>query len=199
MPLPPLPVFLIQVQNPYMEFGLIISNIMKGEVLFHLRNPPGWVGTIKFMHVNFGHLIPRRWRTLRGAIGLSMFIVRRVKFFWVWLNILTPKELHQFVDLLVKGYGKFIAEGSHVVFNLLFQVGHSILQDFLGLRESGRNGEGLGSNGGVGMEKMGLKMIGTWLIRKKRGIQWDRSQERHPRGGWVCRKKRLKMEGCHCD
>jgi hypothetical protein len=119
-----------------------------------------------------------------------MFIMRRLKFFWVWLNILSLEELRQFVDFLVKGCGKFIAEGSHVVFNLLFQVGHSVLQGFLGLGASGRNGEGLGINEGVRMEKMGLKMIGTRLIRTKRGIQWDRSRERRPRGGWVCRKKK---------
>jgi hypothetical protein len=65
----PLPSFLIQVKKPYMEFGLIILNIIKGEVFFHLRNPHGWVGTIKFMHVNFGHLIPRRWRTSRRDTG----------------------------------------------------------------------------------------------------------------------------------
>jgi hypothetical protein len=74
-------------------------------------------------------------------------------------------------------------------------VGHSILQGFLGLRASGRHGEGLGSNRGVGMEKMGLKMIGTRVIRTKRGIQWDRSQERRPRGGWVQEKKGLKLKG----
>jgi hypothetical protein len=46
------------------------------------------------------------------------------------------------------------------------------------------------------MEKMGLKMIGTWVIRTKRGIQWDRSQERCPRGGWVLQKKKgLKLKG----
>jgi hypothetical protein len=49
------------------------------------------------------------------------------------------------------------------------------------------------------MEKMGLKMIGTQVIRTKRGIQWDGSQERHPREGWVYRKKRLKIEGYQCD
>jgi hypothetical protein len=46
---------------------------------------------------------------------------------------------------------------------------------------------------------MGLKMIGTWVIRTKRGIQWDRSQERHPRGGWVRGKKKVKIEGYQCD
>jgi hypothetical protein len=157
MPLPPLLTFLIHVQNPYMEVGLIISNIMKGEVLFHLRNPPRWVGTIKFMHVNFGHLTPRRWRTLRGAGGLSMFIMRRLTFFWVWLNILTREELHQFVEFLVKGCGEFIVEGSYVVLNLLFQVGHSILQGFLGSRASGRHGECLGCNRGCWDGKIGLK------------------------------------------
>jgi hypothetical protein len=89
-----------------------------------------------------------------------MFIMRRLNFFWVWLNILTPEELHPFFDLLVKCCGKFITEGSHVVFNVLFHVGHSILQGFLGLRASGRHGEGLGSNRGVGIEKMGLKITG---------------------------------------
>jgi hypothetical protein len=100
MLLPPFPTFLIQVKNPYMEFGLITSKIMRGEVLFHLRNPPNWVGTIKFMHVNFGHLSPRRWRTPSGAGGLIMFIMRRVKLFWVWINIITLEELHESVDFL---------------------------------------------------------------------------------------------------
>jgi hypothetical protein len=58
-----------------MEFGLIIPNIMEGEVLFHLRDPPYWVGFIKFMHVNFWHLIPRVWRTLRGVGQKSMLNV----------------------------------------------------------------------------------------------------------------------------
>jgi hypothetical protein len=80
-----------------------------------------------------------------------MFIMRILKLFWVWLNIITPEELHQIFDLLVKGCGKFITKGSYVVENLLFQVGHSILQGFLVLRVSGRNGEGLGSNEGVEM------------------------------------------------
>jgi len=49
-----------------MDFGLIIPNIMEGEVLFHLRDPPYWVGSIKCMHVKFGHLIPRVGRTPDG-------------------------------------------------------------------------------------------------------------------------------------
>jgi hypothetical protein len=151
------------------------------------------------MHVHFGHLIPRRWTTPRGARGLSMFIMRGMNLFWVWIYIIPPEELHQFVELLFKGRCEFIVEGSHVVVNLLFQVGHSIVQGFLGLRPSGRHGKGLGSNRGVGMEKMGLKMIGTQVIRTKRGIQWDKSQERRPRGGWVHMKKMLKIEGYHCD
>jgi hypothetical protein len=115
------------------------------------------------------------------------------------IYIIPPEELHQFVELLFKGRGEFIVEGSHVVVNLLFQVGHSIVQGFLGLRVSGRHGKGLGSNKGVGMEKMGLKMIGTQVIRTKRGIQWDKSQERRPKGGWVRIEKMLKIEGYHCD
>jgi hypothetical protein len=67
MPLPSLSTFFIQVQNPYMDFGLIILHIMKGEVLFHLRNPSGGVGTIKFIHVNFGHLILGGWITPKGV------------------------------------------------------------------------------------------------------------------------------------
>jgi hypothetical protein len=146
MPLPPLPTFLIQVQNPYMEFGLIILNIMKGEVLFHLRNPPSWVGTIKFMHFNFGNLIPRRWRTPRGAGRLSMLIMGRLRFLKIGINILTPEEFHQIVVLLVKGCFEFILEGNCDFMwygsKVLFQVGHSILQGFLGLRVGGRHGGG---------------------------------------------------------
>jgi hypothetical protein len=56
-----------------------------------------------------------------------------------------------------------------------------------------RHGKVLGSSGGVGMEKMGLKMIGTWVIRTKRGIQWYRYQERRPKGGWVYKKKSIKI------
>jgi hypothetical protein len=97
MPLPPLPTFLIQVQNPYMEFGLIIPNIMKGEVLFHLRNPPGWVGTIKFMHVNFGHLIPRGWRTPRGVGRVSILIMGRLRVLGIGLNILTLRSFSRAV------------------------------------------------------------------------------------------------------
>jgi hypothetical protein len=55
---------------------------------------------------------------------------------------------------------------------------------------SGRHGEALGSSGGVGMEKVGLKMIGTRMINTKRRIQWDRSKESRPRGGWVPRNKK---------
>jgi hypothetical protein len=67
--------------------------------------------------------------------------------------------------LLVKGYGEFIVEGIHVVINLLFQVGHSILQGFLGPRAIGKHGEALCINEGFVMEKMGLKMIGTQVIK----------------------------------
>jgi hypothetical protein len=108
MPLPPLPSFLIQVQNPYMEFGLIIPNIMEGEVLFHLRDPPCWVGSIKFMHVNFGHLIPRVWRTPRGVGGMSMLIMGMLRVLCIGLYLLTFCELlHGFMD----GYLDFCLEG----------------------------------------------------------------------------------------
>jgi hypothetical protein len=78
-------------------------------------------------------------------------------------------------------------------------VGYFILQVLMGLRMSGRNGEGLVRNEGVRMEKMVLKMIGTRVIRKKRGLQWDRSQERSPKGGWVPRKKKIKIKGYLCN
>jgi hypothetical protein len=134
MPLPEFPTFLIQVQNPYMEFGIIISNIMKGEVLFHLRNPLDWVGTIKFIHVKFGNLSPRRWRTPRGVGGLSMFIMRRLKFFWIWLNILTPEKLHQFVVLLVKVCGEFIVGGKICCRQCVFRCGTLYPPRFLGTK-----------------------------------------------------------------
>jgi hypothetical protein len=127
MSFPPLLACFIQVQIPYMEFDLLITNIMKEEVLFHLRNLVSWVGTIKFMHVNFGHLIPRRWRTPRGARGLSIFIMRRVRLFWVCINIITPEYMHQFVEFMVKGCGEFIAEGLYVFVNVVFHLGHSIV------------------------------------------------------------------------
>jgi len=75
--------------TPYMEFGLIILNIMKGEVLFHLRNPPYWVGSIKFMHVNFGHLIPRVWRTPRGVGGMSMLTMGMFRVLCIGFYLLT--------------------------------------------------------------------------------------------------------------
>ena len=46
-----------------------------------------------------------------------MFIMRILKLLWVWINILTPEELHQFVDLLDKGRDEFIVEGSHAIVN----------------------------------------------------------------------------------
>jgi hypothetical protein len=75
--------------------------------------------------------------------------------------------LHQFFDLLFKGCDEFSVEESRVIINLLFWVGHSILQGFLGLISSGIHGEGLVTNGGVGMETMGLKIIGTQMIMTK--------------------------------
>jgi hypothetical protein len=102
-----------------------------------------------------------------------MFIMTKLNFFWIWINILTPEELHQFVVLLVKGCGEFIAEGSYVVVNALFQVGHSVLHGFLGLRVSGRHGIGLGSSGGVRMGKNGLK---------NDRYMGDQDKERNPMG-----------------
>jgi hypothetical protein len=89
----PLPASLIQVQNPYMEFGLIILNIMKEELLFHLRNPSSGVGTIKFMHVNFGHLIPRGWRTPRGAKRVSILIMGTLRVLGIVLDLLTLEDV----------------------------------------------------------------------------------------------------------
>jgi hypothetical protein len=139
MPLPPLPSFLIQVQNPYMEFGLIIPNIMEGEVLFHLRNPPCWVGSIKFMHVNFGHLIPRVWRTPRGVGGMSMLIMGMLRVLWVGLNILTLEELHGFMMATwIVGRTCLNSLCMVVVGSSIFVVlgGHLVLQGLLG-SESG--------------------------------------------------------------
>nr|ADE77022.1 unknown [Picea sitchensis] len=108
MPLAPLPLFLIQVQNPYMEFGLMIQNIMEGEVLFHLRDPPYWVGSIKFMHVNFGHLIPIVWRTPRGVGQMSMLIMGMLRVLCIGLDLLTFCEL---LHGLMDGYFDFYLEG----------------------------------------------------------------------------------------
>jgi hypothetical protein len=72
----------------------------EGRSIVPFEKPTQLVGTIKFMHVNFGHLSPRRWRTPSGAGGLIMFIMRRVKLFWVWINIITLEELHESVDFL---------------------------------------------------------------------------------------------------
>jgi hypothetical protein len=108
MSLPPLPLFLIQVQNPYMEFGIIIPNIMEGEVLFYLRDPLCWVGSIKFMHVNFRHLIPRVWRTPRGVGRMSMLIMGMFRFLCIGFYLLTFCEwMHGFTD----GFLGFYREG----------------------------------------------------------------------------------------
>jgi hypothetical protein len=99
MPLPPLPSFLIQVQNPYMEFGLIIPNITEGEVLFHLTDPPCWVGSIKFIHVNFGNLIPIVWRTPREVGGMSILIMGMLIDLCIGIFLLIFFELpHEFTD-----------------------------------------------------------------------------------------------------
>jgi hypothetical protein len=108
MPLPTLPPFLIQVQNPYMDFGLIIPNIMEVEVLFHLRDPLGWVGSIKFVHVNFGNLIPRVGRTPRGVGVMSMLIMGMLRVLCIGLCLLTFCDLlHGFTD----GYVDFCLDG----------------------------------------------------------------------------------------
>jgi hypothetical protein len=97
MPLPPLPSLLIQVQIPYMEFGLIIPNIMEGEVLFHFRDPSYWVGSIKFMYVNFGNLIPRVWITPRGVGGMIMHIIGMLRILCIGIYLLTFCEwMHGF-------------------------------------------------------------------------------------------------------
>jgi hypothetical protein len=82
-----------------MEFGLILPNIMEGEVMFHLRDPPCWVRSIKFMHVNFGHLIPRGWRTPRGVGRMSMLIMGILRVLYIALYLLTICEwIHGFMD-----------------------------------------------------------------------------------------------------
>ena len=53
MPLPPLPYFLIQVEDPHTKFVQVIHNIMERKVLFHLRKPTSWFETIKFVHIHF--------------------------------------------------------------------------------------------------------------------------------------------------
>jgi hypothetical protein len=111
IPLAPLASFLIQVKKSYMEFGLIIPNIMEGEVLFHFRDPLCWVGSIKFMHVNFGHLIPRVWITPRGVGRMSMLLMGMPRFLCIRLFLLTFCELmHGFTD----GYVEFCLEGIFV-------------------------------------------------------------------------------------
>jgi hypothetical protein len=86
-----------------MEFDHIIPNIMEGEVLFHLRHPPYWFGSIKFIHVNFGHLIPRVCRTPGGVGRLSMIILGILQLSRVVLNMLTLEDLHHILELF--GYG----------------------------------------------------------------------------------------------
>jgi hypothetical protein len=108
-----------------MQFGLIIPNIMEGEVLFHLRDPPDWVGSIKFMHVNFGHLIPRVWRTPRRVGGMSMLIMGMLRVLYIGLYLLTFCEwMHgfavTFLDFYMEGVFDFcsygIGDGFHACF-----------------------------------------------------------------------------------
>jgi hypothetical protein len=54
--------------------------------------------------------------------------------------------------------------------------------------------------GGWDHKKKGLQVIGTMMIREKRGIQWDRSQIRvSGRGSGPQKKKRLKNDRYHDD
>jgi hypothetical protein len=72
-----------------MEFGIIIPNIMEGEVVIHLGDPPNWVRSIKFMHLHFWKLIPGVWRIPREVGIMSSLIMRRMRGFIVVLQVLT--------------------------------------------------------------------------------------------------------------
>jgi hypothetical protein len=65
------------------------------------------------------------------------------------------------------------------------------------MRAGGRHGGGLGSRRGVMMGISAQKLIGTRVIRKKRGIQWERSQIMVPWKGLGPRgkKKGVKVKG----
>jgi hypothetical protein len=82
-----------------MVFGLIIPNIMERELFFDLRDPPYWVGSIKFIYFKFGHLIPRVWRTPRGVGRMSVLTMGMFRVLWIGLYLLTFSEwLHGFTD-----------------------------------------------------------------------------------------------------
>jgi hypothetical protein len=46
---------------------------------------------------------------------------------------------------------------------------------------------------------MGLKLIGTWVIKTNRGMEWDKYQIRVSQKGLGPPKKGFKNEGYHCD
>jgi hypothetical protein len=51
------------------------------------------------MHVNFGHLIPRVWRTLRGVGGMNILIMGMLRVLDIVLYLLNFCEgLHGFID-----------------------------------------------------------------------------------------------------
>jgi hypothetical protein len=94
------------------------------------------------MHVNFGHLSPRMWRTPRreerdeyAHNGKSEGVL------WSGLNILNLEDLCHLLELFFKDGLDICVEGV----NFLFQVGHLSLQVFLVLRAGSRHGGGLGS------------------------------------------------------
>jgi hypothetical protein len=84
-----------------MEFGLIIPNIMEGEVVFHLRNPSCRVRSIKFMHLNFGHIIPGMGMDPMRVGIMRMLKMGGVNILRVGLRVLPPDKLCQCVELFL--------------------------------------------------------------------------------------------------
>jgi hypothetical protein len=98
---------------------------MEKEVLFHLRDPPCWVGSIKFMHVKFRHLIPIVGRMPRGVGGMSMLIMGMLRVLCIGLFLLTFCELmhgftDDYMDFCLDGLFDFDSYGSGDEFHFRF-------------------------------------------------------------------------------
>jgi hypothetical protein len=100
--LPPLPTFKIQIKDTNTKLDQIISNVVQGEIMFHLSDPTHGIQAIKFIHVHFGK---------------TKFLVRRVRMKWhgmgainaFWIISLfrgarPPRWIHSFMDIDNKGF-----------------------------------------------------------------------------------------------
>jgi hypothetical protein len=65
-PLPPLPVFRIQIENNITKFGQLISNAMQRKIMLHLGDPAHGIKAIKFIDLNSG-----KTRATMKGVGLK--------------------------------------------------------------------------------------------------------------------------------